>query len=87
LGKEVSGLRREPDIGSLFFKETDDMVNHLLAEEGLLAGISSGAAVFAALEVARRAENEGKLLVVVLPDIGERYLSTALFHQDEGQCP
>ncbi|MFH1354685.1 MAG: cysteine synthase A, partial [Candidatus Omnitrophota bacterium] len=51
----------------------------LVKEEGILAGVSAGAAAFAAVEIAKRQENKGKLVVVILPDTGERYLSTELF--------
>ena len=63
------------------------MARRLAKEEGILAGISSGAATWVALEVAKRQENEGKLIVVVLPDTGEHYLSTWLFQELDQAAP
>lgn len=69
-------------IDEVFDVENDDAIRtgrQLAQEEGLLVGISSGAAAYAAAEIAKRPENQGKRIVVLLPDTGERYLSTVLY--------
>jgi len=73
-------------IDEVFDVENDDAIRtgrQLAQQEGLLVGISAGAAAFAAAEVARRPENKGKRIVVLLPDTGERYLSTVLYAFEE----
>jgi cysteine synthase len=84
------GAGFKPDVLKLelvdeIFKVKDDdaiqTARQLAQKEGLLVGISSGAATYAALEIAKRPENKGKLIVVILPDTGERYLSTVLFQE------
>jgi cysteine synthase len=75
----------DTDLVDEIIKVTNDDAGEtsrqLLKKEGILAGISSGAAVWAALEVSKRKENKGKTIVVILPDTGERYLSTWLFQE------
>ncbi len=69
-------------VDEVFPVKDDDAIKtarRLAREEGILCGISSGAAMYAALELSKRVENQGKLIVVILPDTGERYLSSILF--------
>ncbi|HAH32631.1 MAG TPA: cysteine synthase A [Elusimicrobia bacterium] len=78
----VPGVLKKEDIDEIIRvrdEEAGNMARQLMTEEGICAGISSGAAMHAALEAAKRPEAKGKVLVVLLPDTGERYLSTWLF--------
>lgn len=78
---DVLKLNLVDEIIKVKDEEAMETARLLAKEEGLLVGISSGAAMFAALQVARRQGNEGKLIVVILPDTGERYLSTSVFQE------
>jgi cysteine synthase A len=80
---EVLRLDLVDEIIQVSSDDAAEAARRLAREEGILAGISSGAAVWTALEVAKRPENKGKLIVVVVPDTGERYLTTWLFQQDD----
>ena len=78
---EVLDVNLIDEVVAVKSSDAFQMARRLAKEEGILAGISSGAAVWAASEVAGREENKGKMAVVIIPDSGERYLSTDLFDQ------
>jgi cysteine synthase A len=83
---DVLRLELVDEIIQVAEEDAIQMARRLAREEGILAGISSGAAAHAALQVAARRESKGRLIVVILPDTGERYLSTPLFETEQA-CP
>lgn len=76
---EVLNVKIVDEVIQVKDEDAAETARQLAKSEGLMCGISSGAAAWAALQIARRPESKGKLIVVVLPDIGERYLSTTLY--------
>lgn len=80
---DVLNLDIVDEIYKVTNNEAFETGRRLAWEEGVLVGISSGAATFAALQLAKRSENKGKLIVAILPDTGERYLSTPLFQEQQ----
>ncbi|MBP1696139.1 MAG: CysK [Deltaproteobacteria bacterium] len=78
---EVLRMDLVDEVINVSNEDAGRLARRLAKEEGVLAGISSGAAAWAAIEVAKRQENEGKMIVVLLPDTGERYISTWLFNE------
>ncbi len=78
---EILNTKIYDEVIKVSNEQAFDTARRLAREEGILVGISSGAAAFAAVQVAKRSENKGKLIVVLLPDTGERYLSMPLFQE------
>jgi cysteine synthase A len=76
---DVLNLNVIDDVIQVQDEDAMDVARKMASQDGLMCGISSGAAAWAAIQLANRSENKGKLIVVVLPDLGERYLSTKLF--------